>query len=902
MDPLMAKFQRDINCAADDDRTTRTRALKKLDEAAFGRRSADELDEEGARTKLLNNGLLQTLVDRFADPAEKCRELSVSMLTKFVQDDAKGVDPKPGRGIGKATVEAIAALSIEAAEPRLCESPFPEGSEEIRLALVELLAALIDHPHAHDAIERKFSNIARIITRASTDTFPDCKKECAACVTKLCAAFSDTVHRQFETLLDALVANLGHQHAKVRQACLDAIKALAVSCAASAATFQDVMHEKVVPAIRNVNHDRASAVRIRGIELISELLRTMPDSTVYRKDLLPILIFGLADQAMQIQQMTLEVVERLGQSLAGDAIEAAAPPDPPATISLPEPFAKRPGAGARQLVVNILPSALPKLLQEARDWTAQERFRAVALMRCFVVFAEDAMQPFLREICETLFVVAMDDEQSVRDTAADTARLLGHFCSTEALLDLVLPACLGQKAAGDAGPEEGASRRLGALACLAGITLGLPSRPGLHAHLARISATLNDPALERAATNESAIQVQVLQAISGLLEHAYASNVQDNLGPLNRETICNVLRVLFILITSPGDEDLAQGAEESLVLAAACGDFFTHVAVSNDADAEPVPSVSAMVEACCSGLLPADASQAASWTKFAADRRVFDQAVRRTGVAGLARQSQLAKVVQVLAVTTPADRDADLRLCMLSLLEAIIASSLGNDTGPDSVSDKENRGPLDAFAPALVSKVLGPNLVWRAGRVPSTIRKVSMFCLSRLAAVASDAQTQWYASELDGLFPTLKACLDDLDTDTRRFTCMALREIYGLLVSHKKELSRTVVADGYHDIIKRLDDADDRVRIVACEALVNMIRGAPLEILKGTPTEYIVDTALIHMDDAEASVQQAVFGIVEALVQRGVDLGKISAKAASHRARHRSPDLCDRLVAMCEQN
>mmetsp|Transcript_22047 Transcript_22047/g.43353 ORF Transcript_22047/g.43353 Transcript_22047/m.43353 type:complete len:919 (+) Transcript_22047:120-2876(+) len=911
MDPVVARFQRDLNCLSEDDRTTRTNALKRLNEAAFGRRTADELEVDGARDTLLQHGLLQALAGRISDPAEKCRELSIAMLTQFILDDATSrtsSSPAKGHALSPATVDSLASVAIESMQPRLCEIPFPESSEEIRLALIELLSVLLDHTSAHKALERNFAGVCKVLTKASTDTFPDSKKVCALCVVKVCTGFGDIAHREFETMLDAMASNLMHQHAKVRQASLEAIKALVVACAGKSANIEEVMREKVVPAIRNVNHDRASAVRIRGIELISELLRTMANSGTYMKDLLPILIFGLADQAKQIQDMTLEVIEKLGQTLVPEPT-ANETSDAPGEIStmLPEPFTKRPGAGARQLVVNILPSALPKLLQEARDWTAQERFRAVALLRCFIIFAEDAIEAYLRDVCETLYIASMDDEQTVRDTATDSARLLGQYCDTKKLLDLMLPACLGHKAplANDANngnvsvPEETSSRRLGALACLAGATAGLQTQSQINEHLARIALTLNNPSLEQAASTESAIQAHVLQALSSLLERAYGLQAEGKLDSLSLETTCNILRALFILLTSPGDEDLANGAEESLVLAAACGGFFQQVVMEDSGEQEAVPSVSTMVEACSSKLLPVDTTKCESWSKYTADRRVFDQTVRRAGVAGLDRQSQLKKAVQVLVVTTPADRDADLRLCMLSLLESMIGSY--DDAQQHMECDKENRGPLDAFAPTLVDKVLVPNLVWRAGRVPSTIRKISMYCLSRLAAVTSASQAQWFSQELEKIFPTLKACLDDLETDTRRFTCMALRDIYGLLGAHGMTLERMVVMDGYHDIIKRLDDADDRVRIVACEALVNMIQISPTDVLKGTAAEYIVDTAYIHMDDAQATVQTSVYSVVEALIRRGVDVGKIASKAGDHRARHRSPELCDRVIALCQE-
>jgi hypothetical protein len=223
---------------------------------------------------------------------------------------------------------------------------------------------------------------------------------------------------------------------------------------------------------------------------------------------------------------------------------------------------------------------------------------------------------------------------------------------------------------------------------------------------------------------------------------------------------------------------------------------------------------------------------------------------------------------------------------MLSLLETLIA-------------EKGDGAPLDAYLEPLVQDVLTPGLIWRVGRVASTIRKVGMFCFGQLVGAGNSAtQAKWFEQEAPQLVPTLKACLDDMDADTRRYACVALRNLFGLFAQNGVRVSYILASDLYHDIVKRLDDADDNVRIVSCGALVNLLKVSPDDFRRaGTPVDYITDAAFIHLDDTKPDVQQAVFQIMEFLVSvDGIKKDSLLAKAQAQRSRHRAPDYCDKII------
>ena len=79
---LKQKLQRNINCLADPDRSTRRRSLDKLKRTLLAAKPP-----EGASVKAMaaffESMLQEPLLKILADPVEKCRELSCEIVTRF---------------------------------------------------------------------------------------------------------------------------------------------------------------------------------------------------------------------------------------------------------------------------------------------------------------------------------------------------------------------------------------------------------------------------------------------------------------------------------------------------------------------------------------------------------------------------------------------------------------------------------------------------------------------------------------------------------------------------------------------------------------------------------------------------------------------------------------------------
>lgn len=151
-----------------------------------------------------------------------------------------------------------------------------------------------------------------------------------------------------------------------------------------------------------------------------------------------------------------------------------------------------------------------------------------------------------------------------------------------------------------------------------------------------------------------------------------------------------------------------------------------------------------------------------------------------------------------------------------------------------------------------------------------------------------------------GSLPTLKAVLADDDVATRH---MATRMLGDALAAVRGALDPDLARGLYHEMLKRLDDSNDAVRLIGCGALAALAHSpttsaaecaSAAECWRGTPVEYVIDTLLLHLDDTAPAVQAAVYGALVPWAALAPEYARKGATAAA--SRHRSPALCQQLL------
>jgi hypothetical protein len=308
--------------------------------------------------------LLVPLVRLLADPAEKCRELAVGFLAAALPRL-----PQPA---------ALLSTLVPALHDRVGSLPAQEGSEEIRLALAELVAGpLLGHapqPLPADLLP----GLCATVYCQLQDAYADIKKvrccgapcamvqplhgvsrqagwllvhalvpgqlsvstclppaHCAFCLQEACTAVAALVGLAApaglpsslqQPLVAVLANNLAHQHSRVRLASLQALHALVQQGMPLA-----LMQEHVLPAVRPLAHDHATGVRAALFSCSAQWAgsrlaagagdaagddgRAANQCRAFLPLLLPLVLLGLTDEAEAIRSDTYSQLQAIGEIL-----------------------------------------------------------------------------------------------------------------------------------------------------------------------------------------------------------------------------------------------------------------------------------------------------------------------------------------------------------------------------------------------------------------------------------------------------------------------------------------------------------------------------------------------------------------------------------------------------------
>ena len=210
----------------------------------------------------------------------------------------------------------------------------------------------------------------------------------------------------------------------------------------------------------------------------------------------------------------------------------------------------------------------------------------------------------------------------------------------------------------------------------------------------------------------------------------------------------------------------------------------------------------------------------------------------------------------------------------------------------------EQRGELTSRCPDLpVFSLLIPNCAWRPGNANSKLRKAALVCLHSALQGGLIVGGEALEILITGL-AILRSCLDDSWVPDNRF--IGLEVVRMLLeICNSPSLESNMFRDIYPELLKRLDDSQDVIRISACKALGCLLVkvSSPLErqwLGKGS-MQYIAKGMLVHLDDSNEAVSGAV---AEALGRAGGGgwlIEEIVASEARAARPRRFSDLADRV-------
>lgn len=110
------------------------------------------------------------------------------------------------------------------------------------------------------------------------------------------------------------------------------------------------------------------------------------------------------------------------------------------------------------------------------------------------------------------------------------------------------------------------------------------------------------------------------------------------------------------------------------------------------------------------------------------------------------------------------------------------------------------------------------------------------------------------------LLPQITTLMEDDVQTTRLITCRALQRILEVCSTR---LHQDILHNMYMELLKRLDDSSDEIRLAVTKTFSTFFRCFPKEYdvaLYKAHIETLYRGLLVHMDDTDENIQQAVLG------------------------------------------
>ncbi|EDV28055.1 uncharacterized protein TRIADDRAFT_53253 [Trichoplax adhaerens] len=670
---------------------------------------------------------------------------------------------------------------IPCVRSRLATPEIVEPSEEIRLQLMKLLLNLCNWCSSND-LAVYLDDYVAIIQRCIVDPFPDAKKESCNCIIAYANLIpSEKFQLQSESLIKPLTVSLAHQHSKVRIVCLKAIGVTLQK--GSISPLNDIL-----PSLAQRMLDHSPSVRSTLTEILANWMMNLMDRYSYFHKILPLLLTSQTDELPEIVELGKKLYDKVGEQYEKeneeelkDQLDYENP-----TLS----SASRPRLGCRVLVQRNFSKILPALLRDAADWTVISRIKSTALLHVLLIHAEDHVTQHIGSLLPGLYKACQDDEKVVADQSESCATVVGKHVHPDIFVKLVLNAI---KSASGGGGATATASSLGSCLRVFAAMLKECDTEKLSSHLQTICSTLCHRDI--CMTELLPCQIQLLHIVKAIITNA----------GINCKPYCkDLFKILIYILALQSNEGLHNQIEETLSELASCYE-------TNDR--------LHLYKLFMRDLLTELKGDHGIWVSSSPERYVFECLLRSSGpVVG----QMLDIAIPILISNLNPEKDPELRLKFFTLFSNLLVNA--NMT-------LNSEGTFIMYIEGVIADAIISNCVWKAGRAAAAMRTAAMSCL--WALLQSGLATYEQLSDLlDEILTKVKSCIDDDNQSTRLISCKVLHK---LLQICETKLDADALHNLYPDLLKRLDDNNNEIRVVVgktwityfryCDELINYLQG-----------------------------------------------------------------------------
>ena len=442
---MQSKISKSLSALNDESEVDRRAALSSLKRVLF----VENTMSEGDYNEIFRS-ICKSLFKRFADPAEKCRELSLVLTSLFFKHSTDFVPilgyfipafmqrMPPGQAYDEEMKVFVYDINAHEEYRRgkavdrqdkggttgLLTHHVVEPSEEVRLLSCKTISSLltrIGDLQACSILHPYFHELIMYVQLQLRDPYPDLKLEACAILEYLAGQPDFITGMKFYAvaLVRALLPVLRHRHAKVRCAAVRALKVCVLvpdrdkRRGAGSEAIVDLVgfrEDNVLPVagfykadvqinyLAEITSDTSVLVREQVAEMLHVFMTILEDRYDHHTRLLPYLLDMLTDDNQIISNIALLCLKKCGKQYEDDHPEDIIEKrqygvDGDKRINLqkpfPLPFVERPPIGIRLFVRGNTKRFLNALMNELTNWTSHTRIKSAKLMKLVIVLCEE---------------------------------------------------------------------------------------------------------------------------------------------------------------------------------------------------------------------------------------------------------------------------------------------------------------------------------------------------------------------------------------------------------------------------------------------------------------------------------------------------------------------------------
>ncbi|KAJ3256957.1 HEAT repeat-containing protein 2 [Boothiomyces macroporosus] len=672
-----------------------------------------------------------------------------------------------------------------------------EPSEEIRLQIMKTLTRYTG-VFTRD-IFPFVGDYLEILYVSLVDAFPEIRKESLNLSKKLCLTCPQHVSLCGDKLVKQILPSLTHRHSSVR---VIGVKALLEAVVIDYSALDDCVN-----VLLDLVRDKASQVRQEVYLLAKEWLTRLIDRHIYRHKMLPLLYAGYTDEMPKLVEYAKEMMEQVGIHYEKEN-EKEIKDELDYSDGIVRP--NRPRVGCRRAARDNIQKITKKLVEMLGDWNVETRYKGAQILYVYIDFCEAEITGYTATIVQPLYKILAEDEVHLMNLCVQVMNRIGYFVSPDTTLSLILPALLG----GNVG-----SFRLGCLRALQGVLAG-SRKELLEPQMNYIIESLGDKDLVQ---NENFIVLlELSKCLVQLVEKI----------PLDQEITFKFFYLLVQIQSIPGNHKLVGFTDVKTTTESVMSAFASRKSLT----------LSELYSTYLVNIL--STFEFTKWNQYSMEPNIFETVLFKS-VPNYA--DHLDVIVPIFVSCCELDKDIELRDKCISILHHLFKL-------PFAYSQ------MEPYLAELLEKVILKNCVWKGGKKHEALRTLSTKVWKLVTEMSFDHEV-W------------------LQTTTKLFEA----HILPILLSNLDDDIIETRMNMYQEALKRLDDAKDEIRIQSaalfisiykaisdCKArnahlrqddkLTAIVNEEVIEIdLDQVHYETILDCMLIHLDDTNSHIQEAVY-------------------------------------------